>query len=98
MGDGSPESLIGSPILIGQATMPPARTGWWRWRPAARFRAPAWASSLQFHLVLLGVTGLSTVAAGTGIELNYAARRPAFSVDLSLTLFPRILQHPARLA
>jgi membrane-associated protease RseP (regulator of RpoE activity) len=53
---------------------------------------------LQFHLVLFGVTVLSTVAAGTGIELNYAARRPSFSVDLSLGVFRRILQHPARFA
>jgi membrane-associated protease RseP (regulator of RpoE activity) len=35
--------------------------------------------------------------AGTGIVSNYAARRPAFSVDLSLTLFRSIAQHPARL-
>lgn len=55
-------------------------------------------SSPQFHLILLGATVLSTVTAGTGIALNYAARRPAFSVDLSLTLFRSFLQRPARLA
>lgn len=78
--------------------MPPPRPAWWRWRPAWRFRAPAWTSSLQFHLFLLAVTALSTIAAGAGIASNYAARRPAFSVDLSLAMFRSILQHPARLA
>jgi membrane-associated protease RseP (regulator of RpoE activity) len=97
MGDGSPETSVGSPILIGQATVPAPRTAWWRWRPAWRFRAPAWTSSLQFHLVLLAVTVFSTVAAGTGIASNYAAGRPAFSVDLSLAVSRSIVQHPARL-
>lgn len=98
MGDGSSESSIGSPILISQATVPPARAAWWRWRPAWRFRAPAWASSFQFHLILLLVTALSTIAAGTGIASNYAAGHPAFSVDLSLNLFRAIVHHPARFA
>ena len=98
MGDGSPESSIGSPLLIGQAAVTQPRAAWWRWRPAWRFRAPAWTSSLQFHLVLIAVTAFSTLAAGTGIASNYAARRPAFSVDLSLALSRSIFQHPARLA
>lgn len=98
MGDGSPESSIGSPILIGQATVPQPRSAWWRWRPAWRFRAPAWTSSPQFHLFLLAVTALSTVVAGSGIAANYAAGRPAFSADLSLAPFRSILQQPARLA
>jgi len=82
---------------MGQATLPRPRAAWWRWRPAWRPRAPAWTSSFQFHLILLGVTVLSTVTAGAGIASNYAARRPAFSVDLSFTMFRGIVQHPARL-
>lgn len=55
-------------------------------------------SSLPFHLLLLALTVLSTVAVGVQIASNYAHRRPAFSLDLSTPLFRSLWQHPAQLS
>jgi membrane-associated protease RseP (regulator of RpoE activity) len=55
-------------------------------------------SSLPFHLLLLALTVLTTVAVGVQIAANYANRRPAFSLDFSSALFQNLWQHPAQLS
>ena len=82
MGEGFPYSATDSSVLIRGA-----RRRWWRWRPAWRFRAPAWVSSLQFHLLLLAATVLTTLTVGAQISLNYSRRLPAFNLELSSDLF-----------
>lgn len=88
------------PILTEERGAP-SRTRW-RWRPRwlrrPRFQAPAWMSSLPFHLLLLALTVLSTVAVGVQIASNYANRRPAFSLDFSSALFRSLWRHPAQLS
>ena len=85
-----PSILAGEPVL-------PLRRRWMRWRFARRFRAPAWTSSLPFHLLLFALTVLTTLIVGAGIEANYLAHRPAFNLDFSLTLFHSLWRHPERL-
>lgn len=92
MGNGpanfDPAALLEPPILASP------RRPWWSWRPAWQFRAPAWTSSFPFHLALLGVTVLTTLTVGAQMAANYAARRPAFNLDLSWSLLRSVAQHP----
>lgn len=83
-----PAAVLDQPILVSR------RRAWWRWRPAWRFRAPAWASSLPFHLTLLALTVLTTLTVGAQIADNYVAHRPAFDLDLSWSLLRSLGQHP----
>ena len=71
---------------------------WWRWRSALRLRAPAWASSLPFHLLLLALTVLTTLTVGAQVALNYSRHVPAFNLELSDSLLRSIWQHPSTLA
>src|SRR5579872_5943665 len=74
----------------------------WRWRPQwlrrPRLQAPAWMSSLPFHLALLGLTVLSTVVVGVQVASNYTHGRPGFSLDLPSELFRQLWRHPSRLS
>jgi membrane-associated protease RseP (regulator of RpoE activity) len=83
-----PAGVAGPPIAIS------SRRPWWRWRPAWRFRAPAWTSSFPFHLALLGATILTTLTVGAQIAENYAAHRPAFDLNLSWLLIRNLEHHP----
>jgi membrane-associated protease RseP (regulator of RpoE activity) len=98
MGDGPAHSPFGPAALLDSPDIVVPRPPWWRWRPAWRFRAPAWTSSFPFHAALLGVTLLTTLIVGAQIAANYAARRPAFDLDLSWTLFRNLWEHPSLLA
>ena len=108
MDDGSPHSTVESAVLasLNPAALP-GRVWWhspragigrWVWSLRARFRAPAWVSSLPFHLLLFALTGLSTLIVGAGIALNYARGLPPFDLDLSFALFRSLWRHPAGLA
>ena len=108
MDDGSPHSTVESPGLASVIPVAPPRRAWWHclrlsmgrpiWRFRAGFRAPAWTSSLPFHLLLFALTGLSTVAVGAGIALNYARGLPPFGLDFSFSLFRSLGRHPAGIA
>jgi membrane-associated protease RseP (regulator of RpoE activity) len=74
-----------------------ARRHWWRLRSALSFRAPAWMSAFPFHLALFALTVLTTLIVGAQIAANYGARRPAFDLDLSGTLFRGLWHHPSLL-
>ncbi|HEY6291259.1 MAG TPA: site-2 protease family protein [Terriglobia bacterium] len=105
MDDGPSHSSVESSILTGPTVVAPHRRAWWDflhtrlerplWRFRERFRAPAWTSSLRFHLLLFALTGLSTVTVGAGIALNYSRRLPPFNFDF-LSVF--LWQHPDRIA
>jgi membrane-associated protease RseP (regulator of RpoE activity) len=95
MGDGLPYSATDSSALGRTRAL---RRIWWRWRSARRFRAPAWASSLQFHLLLFAATVLTTLTVGAQIALNYSKRLPAFNLELSSALFRNLWHHPGTLA
>ncbi|HEV2380542.1 MAG TPA: site-2 protease family protein [Terriglobia bacterium] len=94
MGDGFTHSSTDSSVLTSTRSSPP---NWWRWRPAWRFRAPAWTSSLSFHLFLFAATALTTLTVGAQIALNYSRRLPAFNLELSSGLIRNLRQHPASL-
>jgi membrane-associated protease RseP (regulator of RpoE activity) len=94
MGEGPANSRFGPAALIDLPVLASSHRPWWRWRPAWRFRAPAWTSSLLFHLALLSVTVLTTLTVGAQIAANYAAHRPAFDLDLSWTLLRGLGRNP----
>jgi membrane-associated protease RseP (regulator of RpoE activity) len=90
------QGLSGPSTLASEPVFPPSR--WARWRLGRRWRAPAWISSLPFHLLLFALTVLTTLTVGVEIEANYVAQRPAFNLDFSFTLFQSLWRHPGRLA
>ena len=90
MGDGFPYSGADSSLLTGPGA---AFRRWWRWRP----RAPAWTSSLSFHLGLFAATVLTTLVVGEQIALNYSRRLPVFNLELSSAVVRGVWDHPARL-
>ena len=94
MGDGFTHSSTGSSVLTSTRS---SALNWWRWRPAWRFRAPAWTSSLAFHLFLFAATVLTTLSVGAQIALNYSRRLPAFNLELSSALIRNLWHHPASL-
>lgn len=94
MGDGPANSRFGPAAILDPPILSSPRRPWWRWRPAWRFRAPAWTSSFPFHLTLLVLTVLTTLTVGAQIADNYAAHRPAFDLDLSWSLLRNVGQHP----
>ncbi len=96
MGDRLANPQLGPAALFEPAELA-LRRPWWRWRPAWRFRAPAWVSSFPFHLALLATTLLTTLIVGAQIALNYAAHRSAFDLDLSWSLLRSLGQHPSLL-
>ena len=91
---------LGSPIFT-EVPSAPGRVGRpWRprWLRRPRFQAPSWMSSPPFHLLLLALTVLSTLAVGVQIAADYASHRPAFSLDFSPNLFQSLWHHPAELS
>src|SRR5579871_5251395 len=94
MGGVFPYSSAEPSLLANDRAVRPV---WWRWRPSWRFRAPAWASSLPFHLALLTATLLSTTVVGAQVSLNYTKRLPAFNLELSPVLLRHLWHSPASL-
>lgn len=83
-----PAAVLDRPFLVSR------RRAWWEWRPAWRFRAPAWTSNFSFHLALLAATVLTTLTVGAQMAGNYAARRPAFDLDLSWSFLRGVWHSP----
>jgi membrane-associated protease RseP (regulator of RpoE activity) len=97
MGDGYANSPLNRTAVVGPPSLSALRACWWRWRSALHFRAPAWMSAFPFHLGLFALTITTTLIVGAQIAANYAARRPAFDLDLSGSLFQSLLHHPSLL-
>jgi membrane-associated protease RseP (regulator of RpoE activity) len=97
MGEGPSNALCDPALLDRPILVVPRRRPWWRWRPTWRFRLPPWTSAFPFHLALFATTILTTLVVGAQIAGNYAARRPAFDLDLSFFLFRSLWRHPSLL-
>jgi membrane-associated protease RseP (regulator of RpoE activity) len=59
------------------------------WRP--------WLTSLPFHLLLFGLTVLTTLVVGAHIALNYLHGLPAFDWEVSRAFFSSLLRDPSLL-